>query len=292
MIIINLKNIQSISDATFELGEHSITEFVGNNSNGKSILAKAIQYVTNGNIRHKDARRSLIKDGTKTGIITFIKDTSQLSIILEEELNACYIAYFPNFEEKPDSLIKRPLSDAEVCNKLLTKFGFRVYAKGDICLQLSPTFGAIPFITTSGAVNKEIQDDIITDKVAQEFLDSFSTITYPALRTRLRQLRQEREYTQTVLDNIENVDWRFYEGKLNEIKELYEVIKDYSYVEVNDIDIPPCGFDLLDTVLIKEIPVPVAYELAPNISVIQSELSQLITALDGVCPTCGRRYVD
>ena len=42
MFNISLKNIQAIEDASIMLDDHTIVEFTGDNSNGKSVISKVI----------------------------------------------------------------------------------------------------------------------------------------------------------------------------------------------------------------------------------------------------------
>ena len=81
MIKIDIQNIQAITTAEIIIKENTITVFSGDNSNGKSILSKVIQAVTSGDIKNKDIRRSLIKDGAECGIISFINDMCLLTYV-------------------------------------------------------------------------------------------------------------------------------------------------------------------------------------------------------------------
>lgn len=291
MIKIVMQNLQAIASAEVEIEERSITEFVGNNSNGKSILAKVIQAITSGDIRRKEVRQALIKDGTSQAVFAIGTETQQMAVVLGEEIKDCSIVYIPQVGN-PDKFLTRALSDKQACDTILHKFGFRVYAQGDICLQLSPTFGAIPFITTSGTVNGEIVTDIITDKVAQEFLDSFKSITFPTFRTKLNNARREKEQIENFMATVAHYDWQEYERLAQRMSYLLQVIDNYKFITVDDIDIPPLGFKLMPTPEVKDLLLPLRYVTAPVISNLDTELDELIAVYNGVCPTCGRRFFE
>lgn len=290
MIRIELVNIQSIEEAVFEIEEKSITEFVGNNSNGKSILSKVIQAVTSGDIRHKEVRQALIKDGQPYGLFGITYKTQQIVFSFYEELKDCLVVYVPN-TANPDKNIVRQLSDREGIESILHKFGFRTYAKGDICLQLSPTFGAIPFITTSGAVNGEIVQDITTDKVAQEFLDSFKDITFPIFRNKLSAAKKEKESLETVIAAAGSYDWRVFEDIAKESDKILNMLEGYKFIRINELPIPPLGFKIRATPHLRELPFPINIAKAPRVGFLESELNNLEAILNDKCPTCGRAFI-
>lgn len=287
MIKIDLQNIQAIGSASIEIADNSITEFSGDNSNGKSILSKVIQALTSGELSHKDVRRTLIKDGTDCGVVSFIKDNQQLGIILKEELSQSLVTYTDDHTDE-SKLIVRQLGDAGGVSALVRKFGFRTYNNGDICLQLSPTWGAIPFVTTSGAVNNDIVQDITVDKIAQQFLDSFKTITFPTFKQRLKNIKAEQEHVEQVLDAMESYDWKAYEALAQEMREVYNILDSYKFIEIDNIHVPEKleVYDVYDCKLldIKHVQL---YTPAPYFEGIKA-LSNLISLKSGVCPTCGR----
>lgn len=291
MITVDMQNVQAIGVAHIELPENSIIEFSGDNSNGKSILSKVIQNITNGDIRHKDVRRTIIKDGTDCAIVSIIHNQEQLGIILREEVADSIVSYNPDLT-KENAAVFRSLNDAEGVKHLIKKFGFRTYANGDICLQLSPTWGAIPFVTTSGAVNDEIVQDITVDKIAQNFLDSFQTITYPTFKQRLKNLKSEREHLSTVLGVIDNYDWRAYNEIATRLKSDYELIKNYTFITIENIPLAERPkYELPDIRIGKHIMPKLVTPIGYMNSLI-GEVRKYQTIRQGVCPTCGRPFME
>ena len=78
MFKIDMVNIQAIGEAHIELEENSIVEFVGDNSNGKSILSKVIEYLTKGDLIQKDVRQALIKDTEQQAVFIMTHNKEQL----------------------------------------------------------------------------------------------------------------------------------------------------------------------------------------------------------------------
>lgn len=290
MFIIDLINIQSIGRARITIEDNSIVEFVGNNSNGKSIFTKVLEYLTKGDLIHRDVREALIKDNADRGVVLITLNNKQLGLILEHEIKNSYIMYIPDVEREnePNGKIVRPLGDSDGVQKLIKAFGLRVYQKGDICLQIAPTFGSIPFVTTSGGTNSDIVTDITIDKVADEFLKSFSAITFPTFKRRIQQLTQERDSLNMVLENMESYDWKLYEDLHERLNETYNAYKSYKELEINPIPVPNLEIIPVSEHRIENIPVVTIYDYCLPIKPIGKELDDYVEILNGTCPTCGR----
>lgn len=287
MFKIDLQNIQAIGNAHIVVENNTIVEFVGDNSNGKSVISKVIENLVSGDIAHEDVRRTLIKDNTEQGVVIFTYNEKQLGLILKPAVKESLIMYKPNIIDDPENVIFRAINDADGLNAIVREFGFRAYANGDICLQLHPTWGAIPFITTSGATNNSIVEDITRDKIADNFLSSFQTITFPVFKEKIARLQKEHDSAKAVLDNMESYDWRAYDAIYEELSEVYQQIKDYEYCYIDDIPVPDLSVVPVSNIQIPDIPIIQFYDLCSRIPYPKS-LDDYLKVLSGVCPTCGR----
>ena len=287
MFKIDLQNIQAIGNAHIVVENNTIVEFVGDNSNGKSVISKVIENLVSGDIAHEDVRRTLIKDNTEQGVVIFTYNEKQLGLILKPAVKESLIMYKPNIIDDPENAIFRAINDADGLNAIVREFGFRAYANGDICLQLHPTWGAIPFITTSGATNNSIVEDITRDKIADNFLSSFQTITFPVFKEKIARLQKEHDSAKAVLDNMESYDWRAYDAIYEELSEVYQQIKDYEYCYIDDIPVPDLSVVPVSSIQIPDIPIIQFYDLCSRIPYPKS-LDDYLKVLSGVCPTCGR----
>lgn len=286
MFKIDLQNIQAIGNAHIVVENNTIVEFVGDNSNGKSVISKVIENLVSGDIAHEDVRRTLIKDNTEQGVVIFTYNEKQLGLILKPAVKESLIMYKPNIIDDPENAIFRAINDADGLNAIVREFGFRAYANGDICLQLHPTWGAIPFITTSGATNNSIVEDITRDKIADNFLSSFQTITFPVFKEKIARLQKEHDSAKAVLDNMESYDWRAYDAIYEELSEVYQQIKDYEYCYIDDIPVPDLSVVPVSNIQIPDIPIIQFYDLCSRIPYPKS-LDDYLKVLSGVCPTCG-----
>lgn len=294
MLKVDLVNVQSISEAHIVIEDNTIVEFVGDNSNGKSILSKVVEYLTKGDLIHKDVRDALIKDDTEAAVILITMNKRQIGVVLKHELKDSIMMYVPNIDKENEQggKILRPLSDSDGCQSLLRDFGFRTYSKGDICLQLAPTFGAVPFVTTGGGTNNDIVTDITIDKVADEFLKSFANITFPTFKSRISRLTKEREHLQTVLDNMESYDWRAYEDIADRMSVVYNAISQYKELEIENIPVPSLEIVPVSPHEILPVPVIQVYDYCSLIGNIGKELQDYVDILNGRCPTCGKLLIE
>lgn len=291
MFKIDLQNIQAIGEAHIVIENNTIVEFVGDNSNGKSVISKVIQGLTSGDICHEDVRRTLIKDDTEQGVVIFTNNNEQLGLLLRDKTKDSLLMYKPDLVNKPDECIFRALNDYEGCAAIVREFGFRTYANGDICLQLHPTWGAIPFITTSGAVNDAIVQDITIDKVADNFLKSFQTITFPVFKDRISKLQKDHDSAKTILETMEAYDWHAYDDIYTRMSRVYQAIKDYQYIQLETIPVPNLSVLPVTRYEVNQLPIARFYDLCPAINNIGEELDDYVAIMNGVCPTCGRPFV-
>lgn len=295
MILVKLENIQSIESAEIGLNEQGLTEFSGNNSNGKSILSRCIEWTCNGNITNKEKRNQLIRDGCTEGRITFVHGKESIIITLREELKDSAVMYLADVNNT-DTGIARSLGDKGYIT-LLNKFGFRCYFNGDVCLQVAPTYGVIPFVSTSPSANFEIVNDVTKDKVAEEFITTFKTITYPVIRERFKELQTREQTLTTILDNLDTYDWKAYEDIYNRMRAWFDSIASYQDPQptrwINPI--PKFSGVELDTTMTNWInPIP-AVDVIPTVPLSNSllELVENIEKINNrVCPTCGRKLVE
>lgn len=290
MFRITMKNLQCIGEAVIEFDNQSIIEFTGDNSNGKSVLSKTLDVILSGEVRDKTTRKELINDNCEEAFLSIQYETRILLVRLHVEVSQSYIAYYPNSNDL-QKCYARPLGDWDGCKILIDKFGFKTYASGSISLQVMPTWGAIPFITTNGAVNYEIVDDITRDKVAEEFLAAFQNYTYPTFRQLIANKQQQLDMSKTVLESIVDYDVEGLDTAIKEMRDIYEVISHISYLNLENVPIPDISIIELSPLELIAPPIVEAVPMFPNLEPIGKELDDLLDILNGVCPTCGKPLI-
>lgn len=290
MILIGIKNIQAIKEATFNFGDNGVTEFVGDNSNGKSIIAKFIEYLVSGDIADKSVRADLINDEESEGSVLIQWNNKRLYVVLRRERKDCFVSLHRDYTkgDEPGNIIRRGLDDKGYL-ELLNEFGFRTYNNGDICLQVAPTYGAIPFVTTKGATNAEIVDAISTDVMAEEFLTAFEGITTPAFKLRLHTLNSQKQQLETLISNCKVGNYERFRQLSVDMGVILQAVKSYKPVTIENLPIPPM-VDIIDipNIVINNLPLFKFGPIKSEVSMLSDELHDLTEYFNGKCPTCGR----
>lgn len=288
MFHFELTDLQSIQSVVIEFEDSDIVAFVGDNSNGKSILMKALETITSGDILVMEKREALIRDGCEAGSLLIRHNEKQLGVLIKKERKETCFIYMDNYNNRESAIVRFLGEDGY--DKLLYDFGFRVYDKGNICLQIYPTYGAIPFVSTSGKSNNEIIADITVDKVADEFIKSFSTITYPTLKTRIKSYKDQISKYEALLGGVKFYDYQAYGSLASRLRKIYNATDKYIFYRVKDLDIIPCtNMPILNDC---NVPNPVIIKTGPikeHVRDLSEYLNSYLKLQNGICPTCGKR---
>lgn len=284
-----LHNCQGITDCTLDLPPNSLVEFTGDNSNGKSTVSRYIEHIVAGDLHLKEERLPLIKDGCEKAEFGLIADNnSMLIVILYREVGKSYMCYFPDADNTSKG-ISRLISDRDACAKLVSKFGFCVYAKGEICLNIGPTFGPIPLVTTKSKTNFEVLDDFTKDATAEEFIKSYTTYTRPMFNRKMKSLKERRADLERLTEQDLYPDWEFCKSFAERNKDLATALASLVVMQHIDYGRPP----VLNVVDMKRInysrPCFFEFKHAADLS---SQLRTIVEFNNKKCPTCGRLYME
>lgn len=288
---ISLHNIQSIKDATIELPDTGIVEFIGGNSNGKSILEKVISTITSLDVEDEDSRRTIISDGETSGYIVMVHNGKSLAVLIDHVRDKTVFQYNPDISDK-SKLVTRTLREGGM-EALIRDFGWCVYDHRNICLQLYPTFGAIPYINTSYGVNTEITEDVLRDRVADQFLTNYETITYKQAQEFIKQLKSRKNVLEASVNATMVYDYEAYEALATRLKKAIDFYENFETIHLDEIPIPPTlSFIDIPYMQLQEIPI---VEFIPNdmhLNDLSESIDNLLSVLNGKCPTCGKNIFE
>lgn len=285
---VELYNIQAIESAVYELSEVGVTQIVGENNNGKSILMKSMSFVANTLIKNKEDRFAMIRDNTSSGVILMSRKGMTLKVTISVEPENCRY----DFINTDGKRITRTLREGGL-DILAEKFGW-ISFEGNICLQIYQTFGIMPFVNNRETSDYQIIDYIITDKVASEFVESYEKITYPKFRETVGQLKTTSESLDKQLRSITIYDVERYEHILHKLKQLQRNIAHLHTIDFEPIEVPKAlkFANVVSPIDFK--PIPVFYQICglTQFSPIERELSEYSQVMNGVCPMCGTSLKD
>lgn len=283
-----LRNIQSFKEARYEFPNTGLVQIIGDNSNGKSILMKAISSTATLKIMIDEDRQALIRDTENMADIIMEYKGKGLIVHLERERNNCYMMLVRSEKDK----VIRTFRDGGL-DMLLYEFGFRVYNKNSLCLQMHDTFGIMPFVNTSMSTNYEIVDSVTTDTIAQNFLTNFKEITHKKAREVIKQYDTKLEGVRKAKSTIIIFDYIAYTDINKKMTKIYNILKYLEPIELKRLKLPP-------KVSIIDVEAPVLHKIkfiipiptAPTVCDLSHILRDMLKIRNGICPTCGKRLLN
>lgn len=282
-MIIELVNIQAITHAVYDFPDAGVVQITGENNNGKSILIKAIAFVANTLITKNEERESIIKDDCSYGTIYMIRGEQKLLVYVSRERGECYYQYTTSTLN-----VKRTIREGGL-DKLASAFGWSTFS-GGLCLQLFETYGVLPFVNNSAACDYEIIDEIITDRVANDFVQNYSSITYPLLRDAVAKYKQNVESCERELKAITVYDVAKYELMAARLRRYQEIVQYMiPYVPAKLPITKYMKYGTLKPVHMVKLPIFRIFPVLEAPVSLSSYISSLHTALSGSCPTCGTK---
>ena len=305
-MLVELKDIQSIQHAVYNLPEMGIVQIKGGNSNGKSILYKAINLVVTLGMLDKTKRKALIRKRCDFGEILFKYKDRVLYVYLHKNRDSCRVMY----TDDSGTEIIRSFREGGI-EALIEKFGFCCFDKNNVCLQMYETFGPMPFVNTSDLVNGEIVNSVTEDAVAKKFIESYKTYTYPKASEQKKLLDKQIDMLYQTKQSIVVYDWKKYQEMKDKMKYYYDILKFAKVVRLDKVNVVPSyttvdaislhlekvnvvpELDIVDVKPIRLCEAKVVYPvLECKLDSVSSLVYQMQQLLNGICPTCGRSLVD
>lgn len=284
-MIVELQNIQSILNATYDLSEVGITQVVGENSNGKSILVKAMSFVANTLIKDQDQRDALITDGYNAGKIIMSRNNMKLSVTITRERENCRYELLRASGE----VITRTIREGGL-EILADEFGWITF-DGNICLQIFETFGIMPFVNNRQSGDYEIMDYIITDKLANNFVENYEKVTHPTFKEYVKGLKEKLEVARRQLSGITYYDIDAYQDMQYKLRKYQQNIQHLKVINLERLPITK-AFNYIDVeeYIPTRLPIYTIIEEAPTMVSLLKDIKEFNEAYEGVCPTCGIKF--
>ncbi len=301
---ITTRNLQSHKEVVIDLPPQGFVVFMGDNSNGKSVIRKVTQDTLRGELSKPIARASLVNRDASYGEIEYVRDDDvTLLIHISRAANLTYVTLTVPGEEP----ITRYLADKSY-RELLTRFGWHYDDYSGVSLNLAVSGDALLFYNTSNKVNGSIirtaTSDSSADKVAEKFEETLkearsyresSIQQLMAIKTAMDGLKTEpveplierRDKLSWCLRNLEHIMF----PRIPEVKPVPNVrFVDIKYPTISEIrPVPDVSPVKISYPRIPEIKFPRILSLpisVPDITHIAQDLKAL---REHRCPTCGRR---
>ena len=277
--------IQSHKSVTVNFPEKGVVIFTGNNSNGKSVIVKALRAIISGDLYKPKERKTLVnKDYTHGSVTCERYDGMTLFVYIHHEAAQTFAELTrPNGEK-----VRRYLADKSI-SELVKEFGLHYNAQHDISLNIHSDDERLLFVDTKHATNYSALRTTVTDEYAEQSLANME----PVLLDTKRDLASKKERfnaLQAVKEALPIYD-------VEELTALQKKIR-YIYVGLTHIITQPCPKakavpQVITMSHIKPPPkatYPVIINLPKSMPDIRLMGRDLNDVLKGVCPTCKRAF--
>lgn len=279
-----MTNIQSHTHTVLEFPEVGIVRFMGDNSNGKSVMVKVMQDVVSNNISRPANRRSIIRRGNTFGELlleSYSGDTLFVHISLEASQT---YAELTHGEQPP---IRRYLADKAI-PLLVREFGWHYDDKCRVSINIHNDTDGLLFVDTRKDTNFEL--------LAGMRSDAFSEAAVVELERLIKETKQKRDDMQHAYEVAEAtfLALQYYDvAEETAIRDecIYyaELFENLTVPPVPKFELtwPPRMFPTMPEVPRMNMPL-----LCPTFAKQPTDAAQLLSdmaqVLNGVCPTCGR----
>lgn len=281
---IHTYNLQSHKDVRLEFPEEGVVVFHGDNSSGKSVIRRTLEYILDGSINVSNKRCPLIRKGESFAELEMEASTGlYFKIHITHEASGTYglLRYSDGNE------VVRYLRDKAIA-QLLREFRFHYDDNRDISLTIRNTDNGLPFITTSPVVNGELLNSSLTDEKAVLKIESIKEHQM-SVKADIEKTKMQIESSNTILNSIVITDEEE-DLKISEICMRYHNILSHIYVpnlEFNLPTVPDVDFIEIYRPRLKKICYPHIVELySPKIEDLTKLYDEIKMIEEGVCPLC------
>lgn len=305
-MLVELVNIQSIRKGSYDIAEVGVTQIIGENSNGKSVLIKAMSFVANGKIEDQEERDAIINDNCEVGYIQMSRNGMTLLVCVARHRDNCYY----KLTRADGTSITRTIRESGL-DKIANEFGW-VSFSGNICLQIFETFGIMPFVNSTATKDYELIDYVTTDKVANDFVETYEKETYPEFKSIVSSLKVKLETINQQLSSITIYDTEKYELILSRLKSYSRniglintisitrlpITKAVKYIDIEPINVTRLpitkAFKYIDILPIKVNKLPIINIVieCDVLSSLSSYIEDYTKSINGYCPLCNTKFID
>lgn len=284
---IKTHNIQSHRDITVDLPETGLIRFSGENSNGKSVINKALTSIASDAIRRPAKRKSLITRGCEYGEVTLTRSDD---VVLYFRIHLEAAQTFAELRNG-DNVIRRYLADKTI-PELVSYFGIHYSDTAERSLNFSDADDALLFYKTSHGANDALLQTSIRDTKAESSLVELTRVVKETKQVQTNLEKQlaiaEAGKEALVVYNIAEE-----EEKKNKCDRYAYILEHLEPMQpLAKLEAPPSRKPIIvPTLQLFKLHKPkcinITLELDENIMQIGEEMEEMKR---GVCPVCKKRF--
>lgn len=282
------RNLQNHREVVIDLPPSGLIVFTGNNSNGKSVIRKALEALVKGTISDPYTRADLVNRKSIAGEIELMRDDGvKLLGHIQREANATYV----ELHRSANDVVRRYSSD-KAYKDLVREFGWQYDDVTDIAIQLAKAKDALLFYNTPLKTNGRVLASATTDPAAEIAAENMTKTISEVKKYRDLYSAKLTTLFQTLRGLvIEDVDPM--QEKLDKLNRYYRNLSCVYIPTIPEIHgVPDVKLTNLYVPKIPTIKYPKLYGLKCNIPDILPVARELKALNERKCPTCGRRFDD
>lgn len=281
-------NIQSHVHTVLEFPKVGIVRFLGDNSNGKSVMVKVLQDVVSNNISRPAARRSIIRRGNSYGELLLENwDGDALYVRINIEAAQTYA----ELTKAGQPTVRRYLADKAI-PLLVREFGWHYDDVTGISINIHNDTDGFLFVDTKKTTNFNLLNGMRSDTFAEAALEELDRLMKES-KGKLKDMEHLYEVAETAFLTLQYWDIEEESAIRDECLYYAALLENLSMPRIPEISLTPQPKFYGSMPPVPQVAIPVLYKPfeAPPESATQL-LTDLVSILEGVCPTCGRPLID
>lgn len=280
------RNIQNHAEVVIDLPPTGLIVFTGDNSNGKSVIVKAVRALVLNEIKKPRKRASLVNRKASYGEAIFIRtDDVTLTMHVAREAASTWISLEVPGQDK----ITRYLSDKSY-TELVQEFGLQVAGESGISLNVAEADESLLFYKTPTKTNHEVLQIATVDSRAMTAATNMENTLSETRQFRDACAAQARTI-KPALQELHIGDVEALTERRNKLFRYYSILSHIYIPTLPEIKAVPKV--RITNVYIPTLPTvkwPKVHNVYLNVPDIMPVASELKSVREGKCPTCGRGF--
>lgn len=283
-----MTNIQSHVHTVLEFPRVGIVRFLGDNSNGKSVMVKVLQDVVSNSISRPAARRSIIRRNNSFGEL-LLENWSGDALYVRIHVEAAQT--YAELTRGTQPTVRRYLADKAI-PLLVREFGWHYDDVTGISINIHNDTDGFLFVDTKKSINFNLINGMRSDAFAESALMELDRLTKET-RQKLGDMKHLYEVAEATYLSLQYWDIEEEATARDECLHYAELLENLTMPPLPEMQLTPqpTFYEALKTP--PAVHLPILHK--PFDSVPESAtqlLKDLVSILSGTCPTCGRSLID
>lgn len=280
------RNIQNHAEVVIDLPPTGLIVFTGDNSNGKSVIVKAVRALVLNEIKKPRKRASLVNRKASYGEAIFIRtDDVILTMHVAREAASTWISLEVPGQDK----IVRYLSDKSY-TELVQTFGLQVAGESGISLNVAEADESLLFYKTPTKTNHEVLQIATVDSRAMTAATNMENTLSETRQFRDACAAQARTI-KPALQELHIGDVEALTERRNKLFRYYSILSRIYIPTIPEIKaVPKVRITNVYIPTLPKIKWPKVHNIYLNVPDILPVANELKSVREGKCPTCGRGF--